>query len=868
MASWSLDKARYVEEVFLPVAQGWDASGDLFRTYQLPLDVGDDAVVRLAVDGVGRHVNQNLLGGVHSGAAKLLSTLHGREKETLLDPRRRAAHRQAVQEARKVLLDAAREESAGAKVVPPAAVAAVTSRYKGRFVSREVEQAFRDVGVQVREPVELDVPAPPSTWGEIRLALRTIGQRSLGAYLRSPERGLGAIPTADQLKERARTIQASLHGEELTAEEKVLTALRRWVNSAELKGFLRLDTVEELSTMSAAELEDALRPAAVRRYLADLDLPRAEELSYALVCRTRYAALSSTGWSAGVDAALASRDLRGAHDLLAARTGLPTEQATRLLSLTMQLTRIDAELARARALEGTDPESAAEVYSTVLRECRDPEAMSGLRRCRPAAPPRVTAHIDGHTVRIEWAAAPARVGEITYRVVRRAPGRAGDGRVLAESTSELSLVDTAPPSAVPVTYAVSTLRDGEPSAQAAVSAAVAVLAPVSGLELLPGDGVVEVGWVLPDGADGVRVHRGEEGSPTVSTSAHDGSGYRDVGVRTGVTYTYRVEARYRLDSGEAHAEAVTGRVRPQQPPRPVHDLRCEPTEDELLIRWTPPPEGDVRVVLLTAPPAEAAGRLLPLSRAERLGTPIRGRTALGPGMLRAPLPPGGRRVWLLPLTVVGDIAVVGSATEYNSGLPAVAGLRVVPRGTKARLTWTWPAQASEARVYRRPDAPASGPADPQAVSERITHAAYQQEGCALPAPPGEQWYSVAIITVVGGEELSGPLRHAVLSAPREIGYEICRVPGWRNRGLRRLVVSAPDGRLPSVEVRGQVGLPPLDPADGEQLVRVDAPAGTDTTLTADFPVTVRGRPLHLRAFPVDNPGAVLVPTLPAQLRID
>ena len=46
MAGGQLDTRRFAEEVFVPVRDGWDVGHNLFRFFQLPLDVSDDAVMR------------------------------------------------------------------------------------------------------------------------------------------------------------------------------------------------------------------------------------------------------------------------------------------------------------------------------------------------------------------------------------------------------------------------------------------------------------------------------------------------------------------------------------------------------------------------------------------------------------------------------------------------------------------------------------------------------------------------------------------------------------------------------------------------------------------------------------------------------
>ena len=280
------------------------------------------------------------------------------------------------------------------------------------------------------------------------------------------------------------------------------------------------------AVLGPEHLEAQLRRPDVRRYIQDLGLPGPDDLAYALLCRALFLTDTSSRWQADVESALMAQDLRRALALLQARPGLPSGYAARRDELAGVLEQVDAQLRRARDLEGGDPEAAAELYSTVLRSCADPAAEDGLRRCRPAPPRSARSVVDGTVVRVEWEASAARRRR---HHVRGRPGRRDtDGR----DTSDLAVVDASAPSGMPLTYTVTTLRDALPGGTVTTQPVV-VLRPVTDLELVPGDGVVEIRWTLPDGAHGVRVTRAEDGGPACEITGNATRSLRDAAVRTG-----------------------------------------------------------------------------------------------------------------------------------------------------------------------------------------------------------------------------------------------------------------------------------------------------------------------------------------------
>ncbi|MGH4014935.1 MAG: hypothetical protein ACRDSL_13645 [Pseudonocardiaceae bacterium] len=879
MPEWSLDEARFREEVFQPIDAGWEPRENLFRCYQLPVDSDDADLIERALDGVSRHVNRNAIGGPHVGVANNLREVHKDAVQTLGDRSERARHRQQVLAARQTLREALRAEVGGAPEIPPAAAAAMAARRAHRFVRREVEEALAGLGCRLREPVTLPPAVPPSDWRKIKQGLGFLRFSTLGAYLR--ERfPAGAGVGRDDLVRRREELDRKARGDALTAETKILVALQRWLSKDELRDVLRAEALQELAAeaaMSADSLEVALQAPGMPRYLADLGLPAPDDLAYTLLCQVRYPQAAPSTWQTAYQRARASRDLRTAYDVLAAQQSLPADLVTARDELKAQIAEVDQMLAQARALERQEVEAAAELYVQAARLCYDREAEAALRRCRPAEPPRALARVDGEQVHVEWEPSAARVGDITYRIIRQVRGTAtGDGSVIAAGTSGLTVTDPAAPAGVPVSYAVWTLRNDEPSVRATTTASIVVLRAVQDLELLPGDGVVELRWRLPAGATGARVLRSDDASTrrsaeATTTSRHDGDGFRDTTVRTGVTYQYQVEAEYRLPGDKVqHATGVGGTVRPQEPPRPVRDLALQMSDDSLVLSWTPPPRGEVQLRLLDTAPDVRPEALLALSSAQRLGAPLRALEPSGPGTLRAAVPADGRRHWLLPLTIVENVAAVGNPVEYDSRLPVITDLRAERLGAQVRLTWRWPPRAVEVRVSAKEGGPPTGPDDPGATSWRVTHAKYERVGCHAAVPGGDCWFSVCVTAFTEGVRVFGPTATVRMSAPLQARYEITRVGRLRYRNHRRLSVTSASGQLPAVRVVARVKLPPLEPGDGVEVACFPAPGTGATSLTGEFVLPTKDRPLYLRAFPLNGAAGriVLVAANPAQLRID
>ena len=276
--------------------------------------------------------------------------------------------------------------------------------------------------------------------------------------------------------------------------------------------------------------------------------------------------------------------------------------------------------------------------------------------------------------------------------------------------------------------------------------------------------------------------------------------------------------------------------------------------------WTPPAHGDVVLRVTYRPPLEP-GTLLPADAEVGDAVQVLGREPSG---LRIVLPADGRRRWVVPLAVAGELAAVGRAVEHDRRLPLVTDLQVVRQGQQLRLSWEWPARAGAARVLVREGGPVDGPADPCAAVFPISRAVFERAGCRVPARPGvPHWVAVGLTTHDDEQEVLGPLVQISISPPPSLRYTVHPA----RRGHRTLVVVG-EPPLPGVQLRARVTFPPLRRDEGDVLVTVHPDAPDAVRMSAEFALS-RGRPLHLRAFPADPADDLeLVPDDPEQLRVD
>ncbi|RKT52845.1 hypothetical protein [Saccharothrix australiensis] len=843
MTGWEFDAARFVDEVLKPVQDGWRPDEDLFRVYLLPHDVADRATVEAALAEVGRQFTRQRYRAFRR-AAEILRGQHEDAARTLLDPASRAAHRALVERRARELADALRERVRDAPGLPPAEVAAQARALK---VPRSaVLAALRRNGGGERTPVDLPRPAEPGRWAEVLGVLARLRHDSLWDYLS----GLGGLgTTGPRLAARREELRVS-RSSDSAAETTLLRLVQGWLESGELADVLRHEVVGHLLDRAAygyAETVAAARAAADRlRALGVGGDPDA--VAYAAWCDRRFTtAAPEPDWQANYQRAVLDLRLRAALAVLDQQPALPDEWSRRRDGLARRLAELDAELDRCRELERTDVEAAVAGYHRVREELADERVDVALERCRPPAPPSATAVVRAGRVVVTWAPSAATAGRVAYRVSR-------DGTVLAADTAAGELVDPDPPNGTPLVYEVHALRDGNPSARAARTAPVTVLGEVLDLAVRGAADSVSGRWRLPDGADGAVVTR--SGAPVGEARP---TAFVDHDVRPGETYRYRVRARYRLPGGgTALSEGVVASASCQEVPVGVVDLVAEVDHDELVARWTPPPRGEVELLELRDGEDPPAPAVVSARQARRLGAPVAGDVLAGRGVLRGRTAEPGRRRVLVPVTVLGELAAIGTPFAVDPRQGPVTALRLERLGATVRVTWEWPPGATAARVVWRASTAPTGPTDPEASTMDITRVGYDNRGVSVTVPAGAHWFGVCTARTADGAPVFGPLTVRRETATRTARYSVRRV------GLlsRHRALAVEDDVTPGVVVVAKSGIRPMDAGDGEVLLRV--PGGESTAgRPFEVPRHLR-RPVHLRAFSLDE-HVVLVPLRPDHL---
>lgn len=856
MSAWTFDEKRFVEEVLKPVKEGWPPTRDRFRVYLLPVEVSDQKVIETALAEVGRQLGQPRY-RAFAQACELLRAQHREAVEILTDAGRRREHQAQVRERASKLASALRHRLNGAPALPASEVSALAKTLSGAHTRTEIRAALIELGAAEREPVELP-PAPvPKQWNTVQGLLTQLRHDSVWAYLSGTPGLDGPATTTNQIGQRREKIRVSRNAES-TAEISLLKHVETWSGDAGLKAVLRFEVVEALAREVEFGFQATLRGAReLKDRLAAVGLSRDQAgLAYAVWCARRYGQREpQLAWSSAYQEAVQSRQLRTALEVLSAQPDLTEQWRAKRDELRARLAELDEQLRRCRELERTDQEAAVEAYLRIQAELSDHGIDVAIERCRPAPPRQAKAQVEGGRVTVNWEPSSATAGRIGYRISR-------GGTVLAEVGAG-PVVDQHPPGGVPVTYSVSTLRDGNPSSGAAVTNPVTVLPEVQDLELQGGSDAVSGRWRLPDGADGAVVSKSHGGSAeTRLPGSHTGT-FVDRDVRPGETYRYRIRARYRLPDGStATSDGLLASASCQEVPVAVTDLRVEFDGDELVADWTPPPRGEVQLLRLGPGDERPDRAVLPIGRIHRYGATVSATGHSSRGHLRSNALGNGQRLVLLPVTMLGDLAAIGQPCELDRRHGSVRALRVLRLGGTVRLTWEWPAGALQARVLWRRGAKPVGPTDPQASVLDITRVGYDGSGARINAAAGDYWFAVCTVAPSGSGPSYGPLTLARESTAGEAGYRVHRGSRLRKRPWVLQVEAAGEAELPPVVLVAKTGVRPMDASDGDQVLRLEAgpsPLRGEFTLPAGL-----RRPIHLRAFPLTGQ-LVLIPSRPDEL---
>jgi tetratricopeptide (TPR) repeat protein len=519
-------------------------------------------------------------------------------------------------------------------------------------------------------------------------------------------------------------------------------------------------------------------------------------------------------------------------------------------------------------------------YEAALSIAKDCDAAKdALGRCQPETPGGVRVSLEEADAIAEWTRGPA-VGEVRYVLVRQeghAPTSVSDGVRLCDTT-ELSFRDNGLRPGAFVFYSVFAERWKAFSAPSTTTGLFTAI-EVRKLGVVAGDGIVSGSWenVVPGAR--VLVTRKEGSAPANQPDGTDirvtgSQGFVDSTVRNGQIYYYRVSVEYTDPrGGNLMTSGHVVMASPDQPPTPVEDLKIALASGAIELAWSPIARGTVRVYRRTDMPAWQIGARIAASSASDIGTPL-GNVATTRAV--DGLPPEGI-VYYVPVTISGDLAVVGASRRYVS-LPEVSALTAQDFGTYLQLQWQWPKDCSFALVSWRADAYPDHSSDKLASIRRVSKGEYEQHGgFRINNPPPTPHRFVVFAggriddTDVFSAGLDGGSRADLRTTkPVQISYQVERGL-WHRKQLTltlsasRTVKSVPD--LIIVAKRGD--LQPLRADDGSQLALLSGLA-----LSAGQPSTyefkLQFRPAYIRAFflePSAYQGFRLIDPAPSQLKI-
>lgn len=357
----------------------------------------------------------------------------------------------------------------------------------------------------------------------------------------------------------------------------------------------------------------------------------------------------------------------------------------------------------------------------------------------PRPPGEVKAAVEGLSVTLSWKASPSPEVE-GYLILRQADGwpteQNNDG--WKHECDACQAKDAAPPPGQNLHYAVYALRGRKVSVPEHGQPIVILTAKVGDAHAEPGDGKVTLRWKRAQGSKGTRVEKKDKETGTWKHLVDRGEGresYSDDDLINGHEYNYRLTGIYH----DRHAKEVLGAgteisIIPAEPPEPINDLHASRAGDSaVVLSWSPPPDKASRITILVSslPSGSREGKVLSKTDAFSLGTPIP-ITDQGVGQTQYRESFKGR-VYFIPITELNGMAAVGRSSVMSSVLP-VTDVRVEQAGSKIKIIWKWPSEATCARVLSRSDLAPQGIDDKRASlvgGEDTTRAKYDKSGGLL-----------------------------------------------------------------------------------------------------------------------------------------
>ena len=424
-------------------------------------------------------------------------------------------------------------------------------------------------------------------------------------------------------------------------------------------------------------------------------------------------------------------------------------------------------------------------------------------------------------IELNWAAG---LPGTRYQVLRRAsdPLVSYAAEHLIGEIDKLRFIDTAAPRGVPLYYGVVAVRRGNQSPMVYAGPTLSP-AKVKDFRALASDRQAVLTWRAPPGAIAVELGIQIEKVAAPTRRLQGGSFVHDA-LRNGAAVDYFMVAVFAdPNGGEIRSDPVHARIVPSAPMEPVKALSATRRGRLLELKWPPPSQGRVEILMLENPLSCSMGAriseadLLQLGKLIPITSSQSGFTQIDLNAFPQELAKGLARFAIFvsdgSAATVGASATVGLVDPVTDVTSSISGSYVV-------LKWTWPVAGDIVKVGVRFDTAPMSPEDPIAVYKDVTRSAYLADGCFRILSPDPRAHHISIWTGQSGlEDFSEPVNIVeAMGMTRQVRYQVSR----KNLNRKQMVIqlSGPPGTvLRGVEVHGRDSYAPLSRADGTLIVQ-------------------------------------------------
>lgn len=543
-------------------------------------------------------------------------------------------------------------------------------------------------------------------------------------------------------------------------------------------------------------------------------------------------------------------------------------------------TRINENISKAEAAlrEGErrrvagKAEEAIDKYEEALALCADFEqARQAMASCPPPAPADLRVEVTSTGLRLIWSEVKAR-GSISYRVVRKAhglPNNVADGARVGEGQTP-RLDDIEVESGTPWYYAVYTLRGGITSRTSAGSGPHLVTSDVKNLTVRGGNREVILSWERPKGCKRVEVWRKNDVVPSRpgdgSRVIVSGDSAHDTGLVNGKTYGYRTFAVFddpKSPGKEINTLGIGSSAFPVMPPDPVTDLKCALQGKTVVLNWTPIAGASVQIRQTTAAPNSHSGLIIPLDQADRLGILV---AASSTGNAHSTVTAQGR-LYFIPLTVAGGIAVVGNVAALTT-IEDVMNLKAQAVGRDIVLTWEWPAGIDEAIACFAHDGYPTDAINGHSTRVRIARQEYNRNNCweLRGAARRPHYFTVFAKASISDVCSTGANTFESMGQSVSVAYRVVLKKAFLSRAVEQawleLQCSARTS-LSGLLVVGRQRNVPLSREDGTMIKEVSEVYFHDGKAQIKIPPEYLGKETYVKVFFKDSRDAQEIRLLPA-----